>query len=76
MFSKLLHLNHLYGKLIVTALLQPQTSSKWYNMLPTSAKRQMDTFQREWKTFNLDVIRTAREVSKNAPNTLLIVLEL
>ena len=63
MFAKLLYLNQLYGKLVVTALAQPRTSSKWYNILPTSAKRQMDTFQREWKAFNLDVVRSAREVS-------------
>jgi hypothetical protein len=74
MFAKLLYLNQFYGKLVVTALAQPRTSSKWYNILPTSAKRQMDMFQREWKAFNLGVVRSAREASAKAKLPTLMIL--
>lgn len=46
----------------MTALTQPRTASKWYNMLPTAALRQMNDFLKQWRDFNLDIIGSAREV--------------
>ena len=36
--------------------------SGWFNLLPTAEKKRMDTYQREWETLNLKIIRYAREV--------------
>lgn len=35
---------------------------KIFNLLPTEAKRQMDTFHRQWEILNTDIIRSARQV--------------
>lgn len=34
----------------------------WFNYLPTPEKKRMDSYLREWRTFNLNIIRHAREV--------------
>lgn len=38
------------------------TANAWYNKLPTGSKRQIDEFHREWRNFNLEVIKHARDV--------------
>ena len=35
-----------------------------YNVLPTASKKNMDTFESDWKQFNLSVMREAKAVSK------------
>lgn len=64
MFARLVELNQLYDRLVMTALVTPMTSHKWYNMLPTASRRQMESFHSQWEEFNLGIIRSAREVSK------------
>lgn len=35
---------------------------KMFNMLPTEAKRQMDTFHSQWEILNTNIIQSARQV--------------
>ncbi|EIT83392.1 hypothetical protein AO1008_00431 [Aspergillus oryzae 100-8] len=55
-------MNELHEKIIFVAFLNKRVMSKWYNKLPTAEKRLMDSFQTQWKAFNLAQIKLAREV--------------
>lgn len=63
MFSKLVEISHLHASVLGTAVLGKRTISKWYNILPTAEKRQLDMYHTQWRDFNLDIVKKARAVS-------------
>ncbi|RAQ53733.1 cytochrome P450 monooxygenase [Aspergillus flavus] len=60
-------MNELHEKIIFVAFLNKRVMSKWYNKLPTAEKRLMDSFQTQWKAFNLAQIKLAREKKLSCP---------
>lgn len=61
-FGKLLELSKLHTQVLITGIIKQKTTSWWYNQLPTREKRLMNSFQSQWKLFNDQVIKDAREV--------------
>jgi hypothetical protein len=72
MYLKLLELDSLHKRIIKDVAMEGRMISRWFNLVPSAEKKRMGTFQREWESFNLDIIRYAREVglysfTNNAP---------
>ncbi|GAB1194986.1 hypothetical protein APSETT444_004238 [Aspergillus pseudonomiae] len=61
-YAALSAMNELHEKIIFVAFLNKRVMSKWYNKLPTAEKLLMDSFQTQWKAFNLVQIKLAREL--------------
>jgi hypothetical protein len=45
--------------------------SRWFNVLPTPSKRHLDTYLADWRTFNLDILKEAKEVGASRQRSLL-----
>ncbi|KAI9849203.1 MAG: hypothetical protein M1838_000223 [Thelocarpon superellum] len=66
-FDKLLSFNEVHEQIMCQAVFGRWTTSKYYGMLPTKAKRQMDQFQKGWEAFNLDIVVEARKSGTSCP---------
>jgi hypothetical protein len=63
MFADLLQLNAIHEKIMTRTFFGRKETSWLYNLLPTTAKKEMDFFQEQWKLFNMRAIREAETVS-------------
>ncbi|KAI9723332.1 MAG: hypothetical protein M1812_001215 [Candelaria pacifica] len=66
-FKQLLSFNKIHEKLMGQAVFGKLTCSKLYGMLPTKAKKQMDRYEKEWRDFNIDIVKNARETDTRCP---------
>ncbi|KAI9701261.1 MAG: hypothetical protein M1836_001931 [Candelina mexicana] len=66
-FEKLLYFNVVHEKLMGQAVFGKWTCSRIYGMLPTKAKKQMDKYEKEWRDFNVDLVKKARETNTRCP---------
>lgn len=62
-FAELLALNSVHEKVLLTTWFGRKQLNRLYNVLPTASKKDMDTFESEWKRFNLSVMQEAKVVS-------------
>lgn len=65
LYSKLLEINSLHEMILHDVLLNKRMVSELWNLLPTAAKKRMDTYLAKWESFNLDIISYARKVRPN-----------
>ncbi|KAK3309852.1 cytochrome P450 monooxygenase [Chaetomium strumarium] len=66
-FAKLNSLTQMHKQMMMTMVLNLKTSSRLYNMLPTTERRQLKEFNRLWEQFNLGAIERARKDGLNCP---------
>ncbi|KAK3693045.1 cytochrome P450 CYP5293A1 [Podospora appendiculata] len=66
-FERLNDLTNLHRHIMGTLVFNTRVMSKLYNLFPTKQMRQLDTFNRLWKQFNLDVIHRARKEGLDCP---------
>lgn len=61
-YSKLIELSELHQRIMLGVAMGKRETYRMFNLLPTEAKRQMDTFHSQWETLNTNIIQSARQV--------------
>ncbi|KAJ5669809.1 cytochrome P450 [Penicillium macrosclerotiorum] len=67
LYTRLLELNVLHEAIIRDMLASKYPDSKLWNVLPTAARRRLQTYIAQWRVFNRQIIREAREQNMSCP---------
>ncbi|KAF2680077.1 cytochrome P450 CYP5293A1 [Lentithecium fluviatile CBS 122367] len=66
-FEELLELNKVHEKVMFNAFFGTRERSRLFSVLPSQSKILMDHFEREWRIFNLKMIRAAQDRGLSCP---------
>ncbi|KAK3298366.1 putative cytochrome P450 [Chaetomium fimeti] len=66
-FAKLDDMTSLHRQIMGALVFNTKLMSKAYNLLPTVQRRQLQTFNRGWKQFNLEAVQRARKLCLDCP---------
>lgn len=60
----MVEISDLHKLLVRDVLLDKRLIGKLWNLLPTGAKKRMDTYSKKWERLNISVIEFARNVRR------------
>ncbi|KAF1993366.1 cytochrome P450 [Amniculicola lignicola CBS 123094] len=65
--KELVRLSNMQAQALAYTVMGKWQMSQWFNLLPTPSKRHLDNYLTDWKTFNLDILESARKKQLNIP---------
>ncbi|KND87116.1 Cytochrome P450 [Tolypocladium ophioglossoides CBS 100239] len=60
-YTKLVRVSQIQGQALKYAVTGRWQKYRWFNMLPTPSRRQLDRYHQDWQAFNLEMLETARK---------------
>lgn len=60
-YAKMVRISRIQEQALKYAVLGRWQKHRWFNMLPTPSRRQLDEYHQAWQTFNLEILETARK---------------
>lgn len=60
--KELVLLGDMQGQALAYTVMGKWQMSRWFNVLPTPSRRHLDKYLADWRTFNLDILKEAKEV--------------
>nr|QPC57089.1 cytochrome P450 hydroxylase [Tolypocladium sp. 49Y] len=60
-YSKLVSVSKMQGQALKYAVTGRWQKYRWFNVLPTPSKRQLDQYHHEWQNFNLEILEKSRK---------------